>query len=261
MALTLVAGSSEKPNMSTRMPGKPKRCMVSRTSAVMTPKSSAISGQTDEAVPQFGEEILRRGLHPPPVDGGRFTRRDLPVGHESPEMVDSNVVEQGQIPGEPSDPPLIAGFAVSVPTVDRVAPELAVGAEVIRWNAGHRQGAAGFVQLKKTRVSPHIRAVERHIDGQIPENADPLFPAVGSQPDPLPVKEILDDFQIFKTVAELRSKPCEGFGVPLLNFVRPPVPDRVGIARAQRGEQRHSRPATRRSPRRSERSPHPAAAA
>ena len=131
--------------------------------------------QTDEAVPQFGEEILRGGLHPLPVGGGRFIRGDLPVGHESPEMVDSNVVEQGQISGEPEDPPLITGIAVNVPTVDRVAPELAVGAEVIRWNAGHRHGAAGVVELKKMRVSPHIRAVERHIDGQIPENADPFF--------------------------------------------------------------------------------------
>jgi hypothetical protein len=107
-----------------------------------------------------------------------------------------------------------------------------MGAEVIRWNAGDGQRSAGFVKPKKMRVRPDISAVERYIDGQIPENSDPLFPKAGSQPVPLLGEEILCDFNIFKHVSKLRAKPGENFGSSLLNFGRPPVPDRVTITLA-----------------------------
>ena len=83
------------------------------------------------------------------------------------------------------DPPLIAGFAVSFPAVERIAPELTGGRKSIRGNTSHRRGQIFPVQLEQPRVCPCIRRIQRHIDGDIADDPDTFAVGVGFQPAPL----------------------------------------------------------------------------
>jgi len=104
-----------------------------------------------------------------------------------------------------------------VPAVDRIAPKLAGGAEVIRWDPGHYHRLQGFIQLENVRVGPHIRTLVIHIDREIAYDLNLPLVAVGLESRPLPEEEILNPFPCLDTLGEQF--------LPLLAIGRGPVFD------------------------------------
>ena len=89
-------------------------------------------------------------------------------------MVDAHDVHELQEARDALHPPGEAVFSHRVPIVKRVAPKLAVLAEIIGRHARDFFGAAVLAQGEKFRVRPDVGAVLREVQRHIPEDADAL---------------------------------------------------------------------------------------
>ena len=77
--------------------------------------------------------------------------------------------------------------------VERVAPALAGGREVVRWDAGDARGQALLVELEDFGVGPDVGAIVADEDGNVAEDADFAVGAVAAKGAPLLGEEELDD--------------------------------------------------------------------
>src|SRR5699024_10214009 len=84
-----------------------------------------------------GEQSVSRSLDPLAVDGGLLAGRYGPVSFKATEMVDAQIVCQGELASDAADPPLISRLFMVIPVVKRISPELACRAEVIRRHSGY----------------------------------------------------------------------------------------------------------------------------
>ena len=150
-------------------------------------------GQAAQGVVQCAEQLHARALLPAPVAGRRLPCRDGPVGVKATEVVDAQDVIDGQRVADAQDPPRIAGAAVVVPVVERVAPQLAVGGKVVRRAACNAAGLALSVCLKQLTARPGVSGVGGDINGNIAHDGDALLLGVGVQGAPLAVKLILQE--------------------------------------------------------------------
>src|ERR1039458_6661363 len=104
-----------------------------------------------------GLEKLDAGAgRPAAVDGGGFAAGHVPEGLESAEMVDADDVEQSKNGANALDPPAVAVALHLVPTVNRIAPQLAAGAEVIGWHAGLPRRRAVRVEMPEAARPPDV---------------------------------------------------------------------------------------------------------
>ena len=106
-------------------------------------------------------------------------------------------------------PPAEAVGAQRIPVVQRVAPELAVGVEIIGRHAGHGLRAAGCIHAKDPPVPPYLDAVEVHVERNVAEQAHALRVGVIPQALPLAVEQVLlegDGAQAVAAAAEQRGQ-------------------------------------------------------
>ena len=150
---------------------------------------------------------------------------------EAAEVVDAHHIIQLKAVPQAGDPPLIAGCAVRLPAVERVAPELAGGRKSIRGNARHRRGNVVLVQLEQTRVCPCVRRIQRHIDGDIADDADALAVGVGLQPAPLLVELELEIFVVLHLKIQLPAVIVHG-GLPAQTDILGPLDPRLALKAA-----------------------------
>ena len=87
----------------------------------------------------------------------------------------------------PADPPAEAVGLHPVPGVQGIAPELTVGAEIVRRHAGYLRGYALVVQLEALRLRPHVGGIHGHINGQVADDLD--VQAVEIVPQLVPLAE------------------------------------------------------------------------
>src|SRR5579859_3225009 len=113
------------------------------------------------------------------VDGGRLAGRDFPELGKTAEVVEANQVAGLCRPTEPLHPPVIAGGPNRIPVVERIAPTLSSGAEVIRWHAGNDLGLQIFVQAKQIAMRPDVGTLVIHKDGNVSHHANGFLRAVG----------------------------------------------------------------------------------
>src|SRR5690348_14030732 len=113
------------------------------------------------------EKRLARPRAPVPFDRGPATRRNLPVGFEATEVVQTDDIHQLQHLPHPLDPPRVARRRQYIPTIDGVAPALAGRAEIVRRNAGDHRRLAVRVELEEVAVYPDVGAVVRHEDREV----------------------------------------------------------------------------------------------
>ena len=106
-------------------------------------------------------------------------------------MVDADDVVQLAGAVDAADPPAEAVLPHAVPVVQRVAPQLSVGAEIVWRYAGHGLGDQRLVQLEELRLRPHVGGIHGHIDGQVADDADALRVDIVPQPVPLLEEQIL----------------------------------------------------------------------
>ena len=152
-------------------------------------------------------------------------------------MVDPQGVADLELPGDPLEPPGIAVLRHLLPVEQGVAPQLAVRSEAVGRTAGHFGGPARLVQLELFRVGPHVGAVQGHIDGQVPQDGDPLPVDVPLQIPPLGVKEVLHPFPEVDLPGQLLSGRLQGGGLPQADLLRPLQPGDAAILVFQGHEQ------------------------
>jgi len=133
------------------------------------------------------------GLDPLAVDGGFFIGGDGPVGLKAAEVVEAHHVIEGEGAADARDPPVEAALAELAPAVERVAPALAGGGEIIGRDAGDAEHVAVFVKLEEFGMGPDVGGVVVDEDGDVAEDADVALAAVGAKGAPLLVEEELDD--------------------------------------------------------------------
>ncbi len=91
-------------------------------------------------------------------------------------------------------PPAIAVASQRVPSIDRIAPQLARRAEIIRRNARHSSRISASVQVKVLRIGPDIGAIVSDINRQIAHDAHSALPRIFSQRSPLCEENELKEF-------------------------------------------------------------------
>ena len=106
-------------------------------------------------------------------------------------MVDADHIEQVPRRFQTAKPPFIAGLLHFIPVVQRVSPQLSVLGEIVRRDACHGGGHQVLIQLEQFRIGPHIGGIQRHVDGHIPDEGDPLLRGIFPQLVPLGIEQVL----------------------------------------------------------------------
>ena len=88
------------------------------------------------------KEFIARSLHPLPIDGSLLPEFHRPVGLKPAEMINPEDIKDIQLVPDSGDPPGKAFFLMGIPGIQRIAPQLSRGREVIRRNPGHLEGIA-----------------------------------------------------------------------------------------------------------------------
>ncbi len=146
------------------------------------------------------------------------------VPHDADEVVDAHGVVQPSRGAHAPPPPGKAVPAHGVPVVQRVAPELAAGAEPVRRNPRDADGPAAFVQLKELRVRPDVGAVQRDVEGEVPDDADAARVGVGFEPPPLPEELELAELPELRFAPQGGAVSFHGRGPAQADVLRPGEP-------------------------------------
>ena len=125
--MRVIARLPSKANCSTRVPGIPN---WSRSADYVRRDQAQVlrdERQAAQLVLHGAEKFSAGAGHPFAGFRGRRSRRYVPGGRERAEMIQADQVHVSQQRAESVDPPGIAGPAMRLPVVDRVAPELPCG--------------------------------------------------------------------------------------------------------------------------------------
>ncbi len=172
------------------------------------PRSSATIGSPPRPRRSGFEERQRRGPRPirrraPSARVGRH----LPVGGEAAEVVDAHEVGELEAAAQAVDPPAVAVLRHAVPAVERVAPALAGGAEVVGRHAGDVARPAALVEVEQLLMRPHVGAVVRDVDRQVAEQADTAPRGGAAQLPPLGEEEELHEAVVARLGQAARRAP------------------------------------------------------
>ena len=116
------------------------------------------------------QQVHPRPGHPMAAPGGGISIGDGPVPLKAPEVVQPQQVIQPPGTVHPADPPAEAVGLHGVPVVQGIAPQLAVGGEIVRRHPGHLLGHQVFVQLEAAGGRPHVGGVHGHVNGQVADD-------------------------------------------------------------------------------------------
>ena len=76
---------------------------------------------------KHGKEVIAGSAHPFTLDRSLFTEGNCPVFIKAAEMVDPQIICQGQLMSDPVEPPFVTCFRMLGPVIKRIAPKLAGG--------------------------------------------------------------------------------------------------------------------------------------
>ena len=106
------------------------------------------------------EQVVLRTFAPLAAVGGLASERYRIVAVEADEVVDAHDVVYLLCKAYSADPPAVIVLLHSVPVVDRIAPELAVGGKSVRREACCHSRDSVAVKLEQLRLTPDVRAVK-----------------------------------------------------------------------------------------------------
>ena len=153
-------------------------------------------------------------------------------------MIDAHEIETRELRAHASEPPAETAALHRVPVVERVAPELAVGVEVVRRYAGHRQRLAARVEREQLAVPPDLDAVAIDVERQVAEQVDAALVGVALQRGPLQLEQVLLEHAARETASRFAARHARSAAAsPLAVGRRPLPPRRLVEARAQHLEQ------------------------
>src|SRR5215472_4963850 len=113
------------------------------------------------------EELGAGARHPLAGLRRRCARRHVPRGGETAEMVQAHSVDVMQKRTQTIDTPAVPGATNSLPIIDRIAPELPGGAEIIGRDTRDKTWPILRVEQEQLGVGPDIARVGGHEKGQV----------------------------------------------------------------------------------------------
>ena len=152
-------------------------------------------------------------------------------------MIDAHEIETRELRAHARQPPAEAAALHRVPVVQRVAPELTLGVEVVRRHAGDREGLAARVEREQPPVPPDLDAVAIDVERQVAEQVDAALVRIALERGPLQLEQVLLEHEGAKLVTIRRETSTQRRRVPLAVGGRPLPPRRLVKARAQHLEQ------------------------
>ena len=177
-----------------------------------------------QGVTQGVEQIHAGTLLPVAVLGAVRACGNGEVLIEATEVVNADhIIELVAVPHS-GDPPVVARGFVVIPTVEGVAPNLAVGAEAIGRTACDLGGHVHLVQLEHLGLCPDIGAVGRHINGHIAYDLDVLIVGVFLQLAPLLVELKLQVFLELHLEVQLFPVVVQGKAIVHADIIGPLSP-------------------------------------
>ncbi len=191
-----------------------------------------------QARPHRLEQRRARALAPVAVDRGRFGGRDLPVARKAAEVVDADEIHQLEDAAQPAQPPAEAVGGMGLPAVQRVAPALAGGAEVVGRHAGDGDRPAVAVELEQGLVRPDVGAVATDEDRRVAEQAHAALVRVTAQRRPLAVEAPLAEAPERHALGVLGLRPRQRRRFAAHQRARPRRPLGPVVGLAQRHEER-----------------------
>ena len=111
-----------------------------------------------------------------------------------------------------------------LPEVQRIAPQLSRGGKTVGRAARHRHRIPVLIQLEQLRMVPCVGAVQRHIDGDIPNDADSLFIGIGLKRAPLLFKFHLEERVKAGLIRQFMLKRLHGLLLPETDILIPQCP-------------------------------------
>jgi len=139
-------------------------------------------------------------------------------------MVEPDDVHQGECGLDTLNPPGIAILRHQVPAIERVAPELAGGAEVVRRHTGSQRRLAAFVEIEQLGMQPHCSAIECNEYGHVAEKPDAAVVAILLEPGPLFEKLVLLVFVPRDFACQLLAPALDSCGTPQFYVILPHIP-------------------------------------
>ena len=139
------------------------------------------------------QKIGGRGRHPFTRYGRGLVGGYFPEGHQASKMVDPDPVKVSQVVPDALQPPVVSGGLQPIPAVDRMAPQLTGGAEIVRRDAGNTPGKQLIVQFEQIGMGPDVGAAMVDIDGDVAEQLNLIVFAILAQRPPLLVKQKLQE--------------------------------------------------------------------
>src|SRR5688500_14426117 len=122
---------------------------------------------------------------------------------------------------------------MAVPGVERVAPELAGGGEIVGRDAGDVGGAELFIELKQFWMRPGVGGIGGDKDGHVADKADAAAVGIGAQLLPLMEEEELAEFVHIDLAREVVSGLFDGRGIKGAVLGGPFVPGDTAMALLQ----------------------------
>ena len=174
-----------------------------------------------QRLPHFVEEIRAWTGNPPPCNCRRRSSRHVPGRLEAAKVIDANRVEVIQPRLEPIDPPAIARLSERLPVIDRVPPQLALGAEIIRRNAGDDPGLRLVVQEEQLRIGPYVRRIRGNKDGKITQQPHSALIRIILEELPVPQHDELAKAELLHGIGQLSPRLGKGSPFPQRQAGRP----------------------------------------
>ena len=139
-------------------------------------------------------------------------------------MVNTHIVNLIQLVADAFHPPAVAVLFMCFPVIERIAPQLSGGAEIIGRHAGHLQRVAPGVQTEHVLVRPDVRTVPAGEDRNISNDGDAFFIGIFLQIVPLAVKQELDEPIVIHFMFQNRAPFFPLRSIRILQAVFPFIP-------------------------------------
>src|SRR5215813_15297698 len=145
----------------------------------------------------------------------------MPRCREPAKMIETNHVHVSKQRTDSVDAPTKARLPQRLPVVDRIAPELSLGAERVGGYASHELWFPIFVQQEQLRVGPDVTRVRRNEKRQITNQAHALSVGITFDPFALAVQQELSKADFIDVARQIMPRAGQGCRHTLDQLNRP----------------------------------------
>ena len=147
-----------------------------------------------------------------------------PVSGKAAEMVDPDFVDEVHHAAEAVGPPLVVVPGHGLVIIEGIAPELAVGTEVVRRDTGDGRRIPRFIEVELFLMRPAVGTVMGDEHGHVAEDGHAVFSGIGPDIVPLAAEDVLHEFDMRYGAGQLLAILGQGGLAVMADIFRPFCP-------------------------------------